>query len=73
MTQNWTFDKFELVFCDDCYVTLDVNVQTPYFRMISHSSYYFSNNIELCGFQKKTDYERKLSFIKMFQRSMKEY
>jgi len=72
MQQTWEFNKFDVVFCDECYVTLDVSVRTPYFQYITHCNYYFSKNAELCGFQNKSDYERKLAFIRMFQRSMKE-
>lgn len=72
MQETWVFNKFDVVFCDDSYVTLDINVRTPYFQYITHCSYYFSKNVELCGFQNKSEYERKLSFIRMFQRSMKE-
>lgn len=70
--QIWVFEKFDVVFCDECYVTLDINVLTPYFRMVSHSTYYFSTNKELLGFKNKNEYERKTAFIHMFQRSMKE-
>lgn len=73
MQETWVFNKFDVVFWDDSYVTLDVSVRTPYFQYITHSSYYFSKNVELCGFQNKSDYERKMAFIRMFQRCMKEH